>query len=316
MPPVPITELTSKHKEADQIFTYHVIYSSQQDYNVCIIANDSDVYILSLFVVAYCTGIIYFRQGTQTGKQGITYHNVSLAKELGKEVCDYCQIFMPLLVLITPIHFINNQKYKHLKKPDIKTRYLSKIIIIILFSMYIINHLQSKHPVNVAMLCNINISNSNGNNSNGNSRNGNSNNGNSRNGNSNNGNSNNGNSRNGNSNNGNSNNGNSNNGNSNNGNSSSINTNNGNINNGNSSSINSSNGNSSNGNSSNGNSSNGNSSNGNSSNGNSNNTVWKCGMCGSVACVCVCGVVCVCVWWCVCVCGGVCVCVCVWCVCV
>ena len=82
------------------------------------------MFILSLFVVAYCTGIIYFRQGTQTGKQGITYHNVSLAKELGKEVCDYYQICMPLLVLITPIHFINNQKYKHLKK-----RYQNQIFI-------------------------------------------------------------------------------------------------------------------------------------------------------------------------------------------
>ena len=81
LPPVPITELTSNHKEADQRITYHVVYSSQQDHNVCIVVNGSHVYILPLFVVAYCTGIIYFRQGAQTGKQGIIYHNVTgLAK--------------------------------------------------------------------------------------------------------------------------------------------------------------------------------------------------------------------------------------------
>ena len=132
MSAVSITELASNHKEADQRIAYHAIYSSQHNNNVCIVADDSDVYILCLFVAAYCKGIVYFRQGTQAGKQGITYHNItSLARYLGKEVCDILPNFHALTGSDYTNPFYKRSKIqafkKMISKPDIYPKLLSSL---------------------------------------------------------------------------------------------------------------------------------------------------------------------------------------------
>ena len=52
--------------------------------SVCVVADDTDVFILLLYVSVNCNETLYFRQGTISSRDGITYHNVtSLSSQLG-----------------------------------------------------------------------------------------------------------------------------------------------------------------------------------------------------------------------------------------
>ena len=85
---VEISELFSNHKEADHRLAFHVQYESNLGRTVCVVADDSDVFILLLFTASQCQSTLYFRQGTNKSKDGITYHNVSvLANFLGEDIC-------------------------------------------------------------------------------------------------------------------------------------------------------------------------------------------------------------------------------------
>ena len=87
--PIPFPELNSNHREADQKIPMHAVYVGQsQNQIICVVADDSDIYLSLLFVCHRIPVKLYFRQGKSTDKAGITYHDVSsLAEKLGVEVC-------------------------------------------------------------------------------------------------------------------------------------------------------------------------------------------------------------------------------------
>ena len=87
---VEVPELKSNHREADPRITLHTVFASLTDESsaVCVVADDTDIYILLLYVPQYCSGKVYFRQGTGSSNDGITYDDVkSLANHLGEAVC-------------------------------------------------------------------------------------------------------------------------------------------------------------------------------------------------------------------------------------
>ena len=88
-----IPELFSYQREADPHLAFHAVYSSATQ-NTCVVADDTDVFILLLFVADKATKNLYFRQGTKNSKAGITYHDVkALAQHLGRELCNSLPAF-------------------------------------------------------------------------------------------------------------------------------------------------------------------------------------------------------------------------------
>ena len=84
---VEVPDLKSNHRVAGPRIALHTIFASSIDESsaVCIVADDTDVYILLLYESQYCSGKVYFRQGTGSSNEGITYHDVkSLVNHLGE----------------------------------------------------------------------------------------------------------------------------------------------------------------------------------------------------------------------------------------
>ena len=78
-------DLDSNHREADQMIPMHSVYAGSSPANtICVVSDDSDIY-LSLLTVSYLMPTtVYFDQGKASNKDHNTYHNVKpLANELG-----------------------------------------------------------------------------------------------------------------------------------------------------------------------------------------------------------------------------------------
>ena len=87
---VPVADLRSTHKEADYRIALHPVYADK----VCVVSDDTDVYILLLFVSNKCDGHIYLRQGTG---DATTYHDIkALANILGDDICNIIPAFHAL----------------------------------------------------------------------------------------------------------------------------------------------------------------------------------------------------------------------------
>ena len=56
--------LFSNHREADQKIPNHVLFTISPESSVCVISDDTDIYILMLYIAKHCDGNLYFRQGT------------------------------------------------------------------------------------------------------------------------------------------------------------------------------------------------------------------------------------------------------------
>ena len=57
---------------------------------MCVVADDTDTLILLLYISKNCDGKLYLREGTQSSKKGVLYHDVKdLAAHLGK-LCSCC----------------------------------------------------------------------------------------------------------------------------------------------------------------------------------------------------------------------------------
>ena len=60
-------------------------------------ADDIDVFILLLHVSVNCNETLYFRQGSRSSRDDITYHNVfSLSSQLGEKICAILPVFHSL----------------------------------------------------------------------------------------------------------------------------------------------------------------------------------------------------------------------------
>ena len=56
--------------------------------SVCVVADDNDLFIPLLHVSINCNETLYFRQGTTSSRDSITYHNVtSLSSQLEEKIC-------------------------------------------------------------------------------------------------------------------------------------------------------------------------------------------------------------------------------------
>ena len=112
-----IPELTSSHREADPRLAFHAVYASSRLSNgsVCVVSDDTDVYILLLFVCSMASTNIYFRQGTN--KKGIEYHNVtSLGELLGDKVCSVLPCLHALTVTDFMYPFFRRTKFQTFKR--------------------------------------------------------------------------------------------------------------------------------------------------------------------------------------------------------
>ena len=58
------------------------------DEMICVVADDTNIYINLLYISHLINSQVYFRQRKSKDKDGITYHNVhALALEIGEETC-------------------------------------------------------------------------------------------------------------------------------------------------------------------------------------------------------------------------------------
>ena len=122
-PSVEVPELHSSQKEADPRLALHAVYATARHTGTCVVADDTDVYILLIFVADKCTFNLYFRQGTTSSKEGITYHNVkALANHLGEQICKCLPAFHVLTGSDYTQPFFGRSKFccfkKMQKNPD------------------------------------------------------------------------------------------------------------------------------------------------------------------------------------------------------
>ena len=111
-------ELSSLHKEADPKISMHAVYACRLDNKpVCVVADDTDVFILLLFVARYFEGNVFFRKVKYSDKEGITYHDIiSLADHLGEEICDILPCFHTLTGSDYTNPFIGRTKIQSFKR--------------------------------------------------------------------------------------------------------------------------------------------------------------------------------------------------------
>ena len=90
--------LNLQHREADQKIPMHAVFAGKSDEQaMCVVADDTDVYINLLFIAHQVETKLYFRQGKTTDRKGITYHDVhSLANKLGGNICKVLPLFHAL----------------------------------------------------------------------------------------------------------------------------------------------------------------------------------------------------------------------------
>ena len=110
-------ELFSMHSEADHILAFHAKCSADSGDSVFVVADDTDVYMLLLFISSQANGTIYFRQGTSSSKQGITYDNVTaLVNESQNDICNVLPAFRALTGSDFTRTFYRRSKIQSLKK--------------------------------------------------------------------------------------------------------------------------------------------------------------------------------------------------------
>ena len=112
-----VPSLCSSHKEADPRLVLHAVYASSNHNGVCVVADDTDVYILLLYVSRRCTSSLYFRQGVMSTKQGVTYHDIkSLATFLGESICESLPAFHALTGCDYTMPFFGRSKFSIFKR--------------------------------------------------------------------------------------------------------------------------------------------------------------------------------------------------------
>ena len=76
----------------------HAVYASQlQKKSICVVVDDTDIFILLLFVAQHFENSVFFRQGKSSDTDGITYHNInSVSDYIGSEICEILPCFHAL----------------------------------------------------------------------------------------------------------------------------------------------------------------------------------------------------------------------------
>ena len=110
--------LNSTHRVADQKIPMHAVFAgSSKEKAVCVIADDTDIYISLLFVATHIKSKLYFRQGKVRDKNGISFHDVhSLADHLGTNICSILPSFHALTGSDFTNPFFGRSKITEFKK--------------------------------------------------------------------------------------------------------------------------------------------------------------------------------------------------------
>ena len=125
---IEIQTLKSNHKEADHRIIHHTHFASDQHGNACIVADDSDILVLLLYISRRCCCQIYFREGAHSSKNGILYHNVSLlSQHLGPSICDILPAFHALTGCDYTNQFYGRSKYGSFKIMQRKKEMINKL---------------------------------------------------------------------------------------------------------------------------------------------------------------------------------------------
>ena len=92
-----VESLNSQHREADQKIHIHTVFAGRSDKKtICVVADDTDIYINFLFIAHHVENKLYFRSGKTTDRKGITYDVGSLANKLGENICKVLPLFHAL----------------------------------------------------------------------------------------------------------------------------------------------------------------------------------------------------------------------------
>ena len=113
-----IPEPDSLHREADQKILMHVVYAGRDSSNkVCVIADDTDIYLSLINIAHLVKSCVYFRQGKTKDKNGITYHDINaIANHLSEEICTFLPAFHMLTGSDFTSPFFNRLKIQAFKK--------------------------------------------------------------------------------------------------------------------------------------------------------------------------------------------------------
>ena len=124
---IEIQSLKCKQREADTRTMQHVYFASKEHDSACVVADDTDVLVLLLFVSNECNGELFFREGTQSSKKGILYHKVhTLFRHPGSNICSILPAFHSLTGCDLTNPFYGRSKFGSfknlLKKPGTKEK--------------------------------------------------------------------------------------------------------------------------------------------------------------------------------------------------
>ena len=111
---IPFPILDSSHLEADQVIQLHAVYAgSRPEDTICIVADDTDIYLSLIHISHEMKSNVFFRQGKVNDKDGITFHDVKfIADTLGPKICQILPCFHALKDLITHSHSTSAQRFK------------------------------------------------------------------------------------------------------------------------------------------------------------------------------------------------------------
>ena len=116
---VEIPDLKSNHREAGPSTSLYILFASSTGKSsaVCIVADDTDVYSLLLYMSQYCSGMkkCTFNK-IHSSNEGIAYYDVnSLANHLGEVVCEIMPAFHTLTRCDYTAPFFGRSKYSIFK---------------------------------------------------------------------------------------------------------------------------------------------------------------------------------------------------------
>ena len=107
-----VAELQCYHEEADPRLAFHAVYASNISTGepVCVVSDDTDVFVILLSIVSHMKGTLFFRQGKGTD---LEYHNVSsLGEVLGEQCCKNLPAFHALTGCDFTHPFFRRTKYQ------------------------------------------------------------------------------------------------------------------------------------------------------------------------------------------------------------
>ena len=96
----------------------HAVYVGRENNDaVCIVANDTDIYLSLINIPHHVHSHLYFRQGKTKDKDGVNYHDIcAIAVHLGKEICQILPCFHTLTGSDFTNLFFSRSKIKAVKK--------------------------------------------------------------------------------------------------------------------------------------------------------------------------------------------------------